>query len=211
MGTITALTIQKKNPERVNVFIDDEFAFGTAAITAVSLKVGQTLTPAEIDEIQLSDQLETAKQSAIRFIGYRPRSIAEVRRNLQRKGYDEAVVEEAIARLQAVELLDDVTFANYWIEQREAFKPRSRLALRQELQQKGVSREVIDAALEDVDESAAARRAAEKQMRRWQSLPQKEFEMKLLGYLQRRGFSYYLNKEIAAEMWEVISADKQNE
>ncbi|VAW32553.1 hypothetical protein MNBD_CHLOROFLEXI01-3704, partial [hydrothermal vent metagenome] len=39
MGKITALTRQKRNPDRINVFLDDEFAFGLAAITAVSLRI----------------------------------------------------------------------------------------------------------------------------------------------------------------------------
>ena len=91
-----------------------------------------------------------------------------MRTHLQRKAFDEETIEQVLAYLNGLELLDDVAFAQYWVEQRETFRPRSRYALGQELRQKGISREIVAAALEEVDETAAARRAAEKQANRRQ-------------------------------------------
>lgn len=208
MGTITALTKQKRNPNRISVYLDNEFAFGLAAITAVSLRIGQTITPAQIETLRAADELENAKQSALRFLAYRPRSSREVVLNLQGKGFDVAIIDQTVARLQELELLDDAAFARYWIEQRETFKPRSRLALQQELHQKGLSRELIDAALAEVDETAVARQAALKQAARWQNLPEETFKTKLSSHLQRRGFSYAIIKEIINEVWETSSTDE---
>ncbi|MCP4359976.1 MAG: hypothetical protein GY796_18370 [Chloroflexi bacterium] len=206
MGIITALTNQKRNPNRINVYIDDEFAFGLAAITAVSLRVGQTVTAAEINTLQKADQLEKAKQSAIRFITYRPRSTAEVQQNLQKKGFNDDVIAQAVTRLEEADLLDDAAFARFWVEQRETFKPRSHFALRQELRQKGVSEYMIDNILTSVDETAAARRAAQKKLYHWQKLPQNEFSAKLGAYLQRRGFSYSIIRDVLDEMWQTVSS-----
>lgn len=207
MGTISALTTQKRNPNRVNVYLDGEFAFGLAAITAVPLRIGQELTAAEIERLQQTDELENAKQSAIRYIGYRPRSINEVRVHLRDKGFADTAVDQACERLEAVGLLDDMAFAQYWVEQRETFKPRSQLALRHELLQKGVSRDIIESVITNVDETAVALAAAQKQAARWQQLPEEEFKKKLGSYLQRRGFSYTLTKEIIAEMWNALSTE----
>jgi regulatory protein len=109
--------------------------------------------------------------------------------------------------LQDVGLLDDEAFARYWVEQREAFKPRSHLALRQELQQKGVDRAIIEAALRDVDQTAAAQQAAAKQARRYTHLTEDEFRNKLGGFLQRRGFHYEIIKQVIDELWEANSHD----
>lgn len=207
MGTITALTTQKHNPNRVNVFLDGAFAFGLAAVTAVSLRIGQTLTPAEMEKLQQADELENAKQSAIRYIGYRPRSIREVSDHLRQKGFADTAVDQACERLQEVGLLDDTAFAHYWVEQRETFKPRSQMALRQELQQKGVRREIIESVLTEVDETGVARQAARKQSSRWQNLPEDEFKLKLSSYLQRRGFSYDLIKQIVNESWNEVNGE----
>lgn len=207
MGKITALTRQKRNPNRINVYLDDEFAFGLAAITAVSLRVGQTLTPAQIDSLQAADQEEKAKNIAIGFIEYRPRSLSETRQHLHKKKYPEAVVARVLERLEAVELLNDRKFAQYWVEQRETFKPRSKMALQQELRQKGISRDIIEEAIAEVDELAAASKAAQAKANRWRSLPWQEFRKKMGGFLQRRGFSYTVIREVTETVWQELSTD----
>jgi regulatory protein len=206
MGKITALTRQKRNPDRVNVYLDDEFAFGLAAITAVSLRVGQTLSPAEIERLKGSDLEEKAKNVAIRYIEYRPRSIAETRQHLQKKEYPDDVIERVVQRLAEVELLNDAAFARYWVEQRETFKPRSKMALQVELRKKGIDRALIETAVAEIDEIAAATQAAQAKARRWRSLPKLEFRKKLGSFLQRRGFGYDIVREVTEALWEEFAS-----
>ncbi len=207
MKLITALTIQKRNSDRVNVFLDGDFAFGLPFITASRLKVGQSLSSREIEDLQQQDSLDKAKKTAIRLISYRPRSVTEVQRHLERKGFEAQIVNMVLDHLQAVDLLNDVAFTYYWVEQRETFRPRSQMLLRQELQQKGVSRDVFETILADLDEMAAARRAAEKKARLWASLPMEEFRLKIGRFLQRRGFHYGIIKQVSDEMWQTMKSD----
>jgi regulatory protein len=207
MGKITAITRQKRNKERVNIFIDGTYAFSLAEITTAWLKTGQELTPEDIARLDAKDAVEKAKQSAYRYLSYRPRSTAEVRQNLLKKEYDEPVVEQVLARLNELNLLNDRDFARFWIEQRETFKPRSQRALRQELYQKGISREIIDEAISGVDETAAARKAAQKKAQNWNHLPRETFFSKMNGFLQRRGFNYAITKTVTEELWQ--SAQKK--
>ena len=79
---ITALKLQKRNKDRVNVYLDDEFAFGLSRIVAAWLRTGQELTEEKIAELQAQDNVEVALQRALNFLSYRPRSEEEVRRNL---------------------------------------------------------------------------------------------------------------------------------
>jgi len=210
MGKITALTRQKRNPDRVNVYLDDEFAFGLAAITAVALRVGQTLSPAEIERLKGADLEEKAKDVAIRFIEYRPRSIAETRQHLQKKEYPDDVIEHVVQRLADVELLNDAAFARYWVEQRETFKPRSKIALQMELRQKGIDRTLIETAVAEIDEIAAATQAAQAKARRWHNLPELEFRKKLNSFLQRRGFGYDIVREVTEALWEEMNGDSSD-
>lgn len=191
------------------MYLDGSFAFGLAEITAAYLRVGQTLSPAEIEKLRDADLVEKAKEAAIRYIEYRPRSIDETRRQLQKKEYPEAVIEEVVDRLEAVKLLDDAAFARYWVEQRDTFKPRSKIALQQELRQKGIDRTLIDEATAGIDEFAAARQAATAKARRWQSLPEEQFRQKLGGFLQRRGFGYDIIREISEELWTSFAAEDE--
>jgi len=205
MATITALTAQKRNKERVNIFLDGAFAFGLSAVAAMNLRQGQELSGAEIAALKELDEAEKAKKISLGLISRRPRSAAEVERHLRKKQYDDLIIEKVIDRLTSVDLLNDADFAGYWVEQRETFKPRSRLALRQELMQKGVSRTIIDAAVNEVDERAAARHAAAKQSRRWTHLPEDEYRAKLGRYLQRLGFPYDIIRETTNSSWQTIN------
>ncbi|MEA3377684.1 MAG: RecX family transcriptional regulator, partial [Chloroflexota bacterium] len=121
---ITALTFQKHNKDRVNVYLDGQFAFGLAAIEAARLRVGQKLSDDEVVELQTKDQIERAYERALNYLSYRPRSEAEVRRSLGKKDVEEAVIDAVIGRLKRAGLLDDREFAKYWVDNRARFNPR---------------------------------------------------------------------------------------
>lgn len=207
MRKITALEQQKRNKERISVFLDGEFAFGLNYEVAAGLRVGQELSDEAIAQLQDQESLSRARQSAFHYISYRPRSIAEVRRNLLGKDYDDIVVETIINDLIERDYLDDEEFAAYWVEQRESFKPRSRLALRQELYEKGVPRAIISRAVQEVDETEAARRAAERRAYRWSDLSENDFQDKMIPYLRRRGFTYRIARTTTETVWRELQND----
>ncbi len=201
-GKITALRFQKRNKDRVNVYIDGRFAFGLAAIEAAHLKVGQVLSDDDIAQLQALDEVEKAYQKALNFLSYRPRSEAEVRRNLRRKSIGDEVIGAVVDRLTQAGLLDDREFAHYWVDNRLKFKPRGVRALRHELRGKGVSDALISEALADLDEASAARKVAERGARRWKHVEPGVFRRKLGAYMARRGFSYEIIKPLVEEKLE---------
>jgi regulatory protein len=204
-GQITAIEVQKRNPKRANVFVDGKFAFGLAMIEALKLSKGQILSQDDIERLLQRDQEERAYEGALNFLSYRPRSRAEVARRLREKGFTDAVTEAVTERLCRSKLLDDVAFAQYWIGNRERFKPRGRYALRHELQQKGVESSIIDALIETVDEVEGAYRAASQRLARWKRLPSEVRRRKMGDYLRRRGFGYATIEQV----WERLIAEHQ--
>jgi regulatory protein len=206
MRAISAIEPQKKNPQRVNIYLDGEFAFGLASIVAAWLKVGQVLDEARIAALQNEDEGEAVYQKALHFLSYRPRSSDEVRRNLTKREIAEPLVEATVERLRQAGLLNDAAFAQAWVENRAAFRPRSKSALRVELRRKGLDDEVIGSVLdEQVDEEALARQAARKYARRLAGLEWPDFRQKLGGFLARRGFSYATAAPIVSEVWKDLS------
>jgi len=199
-GTITRLVAQKRNKERVNVYIDDEFAFGLAMIEALKLKKGQHLTDADIARLKALDEIEKAHERALNYLSYRPRSLNEVRKNLAEK-YPEATVDAVVERLEHAGLINDEEFARFWVENRDRFKPRSERALRYELRQKGVSDRDINLALEELDEAGAALRAAEDRLRRYRNADEATFRKRLSDFLARRGFSYGIIRDVVDQLW----------
>jgi regulatory protein len=208
-GVITNITAQVRNERRVNVFLDDAFAFGLARDAAHGLRIGQTLTPQDITALQARDDYEKTRERALNLLTYRPRSAAEVTRHLLRKGADPDHVAQAVAHLGDVGLLDDADFARYWIEQRNAFKPRSTYLLRRELFQKGVAPEIVDAALAEQDDDGAALLAGRKRAARWAQLPFDAFRLKLGRFLQGRGFSYAVARSVIETLWDELEEERE--
>ena len=191
MPKVTLLERQKKNSERVNVYLDGEFAFGLNIMDALQLKKGQELDEQSIAELQHKDEIVKAIDVAVNLLSYRPRSKHEIRQKLRKKEYEEIVIETAIERMVTRGYLDDHAFARFWIESRNRSKPRGKRALSYELRNKGVSDAIIRELLEDmVDETAGAYDAAQKRIRRMRGKTQYVFKQKVGAFLQRRGFNY---------------------
>ncbi|MBN1538064.1 MAG: RecX family transcriptional regulator [Anaerolineales bacterium] len=203
---ITALQAQTKNQDRINVFLDGQFAFGLSRIVAAWLKIGQSLTDEKIESLIAADEREIAYQRALRFIAIRQRSSSELRAQLTKHKTPPELIEETISRLQNNHLINDEMFAQAWVENRTEFKPRSRRALSIELRQKGVSDEIIDQALENIDDNKLALKTAMKHGRKLANLDWIEFRKKMLGHLARRGFNYELSSTAVAQTWEELHA-----
>jgi regulatory protein len=201
-GKVTALKVQKHHPDRVNVYLNNEFSFGLSRITAAWLQVGQELSPSKIAKLQADDVREVAYMQALRFLDYRPRSQAEVRRKLEKHSIPPEVISDVFKRLERSGLVNDERFAHDWVENRSEFRPRSRRALAYELHQRGLNDTAIEKALEGLNEQALAYQAALKQARRYENLPLRDFNNKLGSFLSRRGFSYDVIKEVVARVWE---------
>lgn len=200
---VTALKAQSRNPKRVNVYLDGAFAFGLAKIEAIRLKVGQELDEAAVARLQQADDEEQAYERALKLLSIRPRSEAEVRRKLHEHKVADATIEAVMAHLRRAGLVDDAAFANYWVENRAAFRPRSQRLLKAELKQKGVSGDDLDQAVGGADDAASAYALAAKRMRtaKLAALPHVEFRRKLGDYLARRGFDYETIEPIVERLW----------
>ncbi len=209
MGTITALTAQVKNQDRVNVYIDGSFALGLALSVAADLRIGQEISQQELEQLDQRDEVHRARERVLGLLARRPYSSAEIKRYLRRHKMSDEIIQNVIDDLTEAKLIDDDAFAAYWVEQRETFRPRSRLALRQELSQKGVDREIVAEALSDMDEIDAARRVAQKQAGRWQALPEVEWRSKLTRYLMRHGYPYDIVREVIDETWLALKSDEE--
>lgn len=209
MKKITAISVQKKNPNRVNIHLDGEYAFGVARITAAWLKNGDELSDEKIAKLLAEDAREWAYQQAMLYLSYRARSEKEIRQNLRKHEMPEAVIEETIERLRKAGLANDNEFAQAWVENRSTFRPRSRRALAMELRQKGLDDETVHSAVSGVDEEALAYEAAQKRLGRLTGLEWNEFRKKLSEFLARRGFPYSVIAPIVTRLWSEVHMDDQ--
>ena len=154
------------------------------------------------------ESIHSARDAALRFLAYRSRSEAEVRRRLARR-YSPQIVEVVITFLREQNYLDDRAFARQWRADRERHRPRGRILLRQELARLGVATEVIDEVLHGMDEEDNAYRAGQKMARRlWEKkCSPEDFRRLLRAHLERRGFAYSSLGGTVSRLWQELSAD----
>jgi regulatory protein len=204
---ITAIEKQGRR-RRANIYVDDRFALALSleVIAEAGLRVGDELEEGSIEALRRADLRQAALNSALRLLSYRPRSEAEVRSRLARKGLPSAVVEETVRRLHHLRLLDDAEFAHYWVETRDRTSPRGRRLLAQELRFKGISGETAQAAIAPLAEEAAAYRAARRRAQRLlkeSDLP--TFRRRLGQFLLRRGFDFEAARAAVDRLWREVS------
>ena len=217
-GKITALRAQAKDPQRVNVFVDGEFAIGISltTITKAGLHVGKQLSAEEFAKLEQIESGDKAYLAALRFLEARPRSVAEVRARLGRKDFAPEAIDAAIARLAELELLDDAAFARYWVENRQAYRPRGAGALRDELRRKGIDADVTAEVLNDDsltgDEAASAWGLARGALHKYAgSQDRNAFTRRMGSYLQRRGYTFEVIRPIIDQLWAEVSEATEEE
>jgi len=195
--TITSIK-QQKNKSRVNVYLDDKFGFGIDLdnFVLLNLRINQELTEEEIEKIVRKAEFQKTFDKLLRFSMVRPRSEKEIRDYFRRKEVHESMHEELTQKLKHFELLNDLKFAKWWVDQRMQFKPKSKRIIIQELRMKGISQNDIDDAFGEtvIDEEKLAKELLDKKMYKWKNLEPKIAKQKMSQYLAGKGFG-----------WDVIS------
>lgn len=204
MRKITALHNGKGRTKRVNVFLDGKFAFSLEPelVAEEGLEVDQTLPAERIKAIAASDNARRCYNAAAQFLSYRPRSEPEIRERLNRHGFDDDSIEAVIDKLKRQGLVDDAAFAQFWKENRESFSPRSQWLTRLELRRKGVADQIIDEAVNTIDDEESAYRAALKKAGSLSGSDYQGFRRRLGEHLKRRGFNYGVIDSTVSRVWQ---------
>ncbi len=212
MPKVTSVEPQKKNPKRFNIFLEGEFAFGADEDLVVNrrLVVGKVISPEDLGNILFEAEVGKLMERMYRWFSIRQHSEKEVRdyfkiKNLKlkiQKGEEisELVIAVLISKLKEKGLVNDLEFAKAWTEARRKSKQKGIRAIKAELFQKGIDKEIIEEVVSSqsstISEEELARQALEKKMKHWKNLPSVEFKKKAFEYLMRKGFEYDVVKEI---------------
>lgn len=202
-STVTRLEAQKRNPRRVSVFLDGAFAFGMDAKLAMELglRKGRTLDRGDLERIVRAEEKSRARNYSLDFLGYRARSVWEVRDRLTRRGHGEEIIEEVIGELCREGLLDDEDFALRWARDRMRTKPIGERLLRRELHLKQVDDEIIDRVAADTYRDLSVESLAGELLRsregRYRHVETGRARRRMADFLLRRGFD-------RSAVWEAV-------
>jgi regulatory protein len=182
-----------------DIFIDGELAFGLSDLdlSMSGLRIGQQLTQAEVAAFQGEAKSSKAYGLALRYIGVRVRSAKELRDYLVRKGCADEEIVTATDRLKELGVVSDRVFAEAWVADRQALKPRSKRRLAQELGAKGVASDIVTDVLASFDSDAETEVLISLIQRKRRSASYAD-DQKLSAYFQRQGYGWAQIKEALA-------------
>ena len=212
---ITAIEVQARNPDRVNVSVDGGYRFSldVLQVTELGVKIGNDYSEQELTELEVESQFGKLYAKALEYTLMRPHSAKEVRDYLWRKtrpsrsrsrrtgeiterpGVSQAVADRVYDRLTARGYVDDERFAKYWVENRQSTKGISARKLVGELRLKGVDTNIIDYAMQNSsrEEKSEIQKVLAKKRHRYDD------DQKLIAYLMRQGFSYDVIRDALAD------------
>ena len=196
MPILTRLEPQKKDRERVNLYIDDEFFCGASLDTVVALRLykGKEINVFELDNIKKQSGEQDLYLKTINYIMSGLRTRREIAGYLRKKNAEQELVDNIIMRLEKGGLINDTSYANMFTSQKSA--KMGKAAIKNKLYQKGVSSDVIEQALLEVsddDQAELVESVADKYMRAKE--PTRENFNKLYRYLAAKGFDFDLVAE----------------
>ena len=196
----------QRNIDRVNIYIDNKFAFGLTDEIRYKYDLH---TNKEVDEGFVEDVLKAEEQrkvinKALNLISYRQRSIKEVRINLKMKGYEDIYIEKAIDYCKEQNYLNDEDFSNSFIKDKQNLNKYGSKRIKYELINKGVSKDILEKVLQidPEDEYSIALSLAEKKIKAYSGQDRNSIYGKLGGFLQRKGYPYDIVKKVLNEVLE---------
>jgi regulatory protein len=193
---ITDVQTQRKRAERRSIFINGEFAFGISEESYVryALFRGREVTQAFLDEVRQAEEHYQARQSALRFLQRRMRSVQEIERKLAEKDFPPETIAATLEFLRQYGMIDDDAFARAYVNDQLIRRPLGRRRLEQELRKKGIEKEAagqtVSSMLGDDDELANALAAAEKKLGTLRKDDPRKRERSLANFLAGRGFTW---------------------
>jgi regulatory protein len=194
MDTITAIEPQKRRGNRRSVYVDGQFVAGVGEeiVMELGLRVGQQVDGRRLVEVLTAEETRRAREYALTLLDYQARTAKELERRMLQKGYAEEAVAKVVSQLQNAGLVNDERFASEWVAGRVAHRPMGRSRMLWELRRKGVASEIVDEALEHIDEDTELDMALELAKKKLGGKPPEDPETKrrLAALLQRRGFHW---------------------
>jgi regulatory protein len=198
---ITSIQVQKNNDNRVNIYIDNEYAFSCdkELVYRHKMKVGAQVDSSAIEEIVENDNYSKAKNDALKFVERSYKTEKEMSDKLMGKGYSEAVAAKVLDFLREYDFIDDKKFAGMFVNDRLKSKGKNRI--KYDLLKKGVSEDVISEKLNSVDPEKERDTAYELGSKKYASLIKREADkrkisQKLYQYLTGRGYSWEVCKTV---------------
>lgn len=206
MSKITKIEAGKRNKERANIYIDDEYAFSVnmEIVYKFGLKEKEEVDKERLLEISISENLSKCKETALRTVERSYKTEREIRDKLLLKEFDDETIDKTIEFLKEYGFIDDSKFVRMFVKDR--IKNQGKNKIKYALLQKGVNKYLIDEVFEELDRDDEVKRAIELCEKKYLSIIKREsddfkIKNKITRYLLGRGYDYDIAKECIREVY----------
>ena len=190
MPKITAITLQTKNKNRCNLYLDGDFAVGVSLETVMKyrLKVGMEIDKQEFFDLVKEDDKIEALNKAVSYVSKTLKTKKQVKTYLENKGYDEEIIWYCIDKLKEYNYINDTEYAKRYIE--STSKNQGKRLIEYKLMMKGLKKADVSEAYEQssVSSKENATEIATKYLKNKEKT--KENLAKAYRYLIGKGFSH---------------------
>lgn len=196
---ITSAEKNKKNKDRMSIYIDGRFAFTIAEEDFISMGLYEKseITDEQLDYIKNTLNFRSAKATAVRYLSTKLRTEKEVRQKLHEDGFDNDIAEKVLEELKTIGYINNRLYAQKYVFDRSKLKPKSKKLLKLELQSRGIPSDIADEVLEDwnVDEAVVAEELVRRKFGKY-DLGDEAIKKKIYMFLNHRGYNRDLIEEV---------------
>jgi regulatory protein len=205
MAKITKIEIQKRNKERVNLFLDDEYAFSLSVelVYKEGLKTKDEIDSEKLKVLAERESLIRCKDSALRIVEKSCKTEKEMRDKLILKGYEENSINKSIEFLKEYNFINDSNYTKAFIS--DKLKSQGSQKIKYTLIQKGISKDCIDEELSNLNKENEKNVALNIAKKKLNIIKKKEndnykISAKLYRYLLSKGYGYDVTNEVVKEI-----------
>jgi len=188
---ISQIQPQKRNKDRFNLYAEEGFltSLSYETILKYNIREGRSIEEEVLERAKQDDTVKYAKEQAMQYVAYAPRSKRQVRKRLEQKGIDAESIDQAVSTMEHYGYIDDGFYVQ---EMARSYKKKlGAQAIRQKLLQNGVADKVIAQHLQipESEQLAAAKEYVHKSAAKYARIEPQKAKQRLYAALQRRGFS----------------------
>ncbi|MBP7279292.1 MAG: RecX family transcriptional regulator [Sedimentibacter sp.] len=195
MKKITKIEYQKKNKERLNIYIDDEYGFSVdiSILIEYSLKKDMVLDDSLIDDILRSEERTSVYNYGISILSRYARSEYELRLKMKNKGFEPELIDKAVGTLKEQKYLDDDRYCEMFINDKINISKDGVRKIKEALYYKGIDKKIIEEKIKNISQDSEEERAlilGSKKLPNIKETDTRKKIAKLSNYLIGKGFEY---------------------
>ena len=201
MNIITKIEVGKRNKERVNIYIDEEYAFSISAelIYKENIKVKDKIDVDSLKKLADEDNYIKCKNTALKTIERTYKSEKELAQKLALKGYDDHIINRTINFMKEYNLLNDNNYATMYVKDKS--RNIGKKKIKYTLLQKGIDEEIIESELEKINNDEVKAIVYEMALKKYKVFSKRENDnykltQKLYRFLMGKGYDYDLIKDV---------------